>query len=1341
MSEELKSFSKRISSVKKNDNNIHYPDDELIKLSAKWDVIRLFLELIYQSRVPALFGRTQLNKLHQDYEIESGNKIDLEELLNKQWLRIIWDEIKIPATINQVIYQLKDLDREKQTAAFITDNQEELRFIKEVHEQTKYSEKGILIIDMQMAEGIIRKYRVVYPSCPTFDEFETLGFFKKFDNETERIKLCLKEGKLIPHRSISITDKAEIAGRLWEEMINDAPEEDYQDILKDWVRKVSLCGLWNLDKIEKYVKKDNLKFLQENAQKLILNTEDLKITDKEIDKYWWDVEPCRISDSYHTSVPIVRKLDNSTHFNLLCLLKNIEDRFQNNIIIKQETRAEIGFLINLCIRLDSVWNSYSCTKELLSASLQRPYVLYETMRLITKRYPEAVPFLLADNRFVGLGMGVLLKIKLKDEIIEREDGVKSFGAIEKLISELWLKGLEFIFIHGRLSSSDYNFSEVIVEVFRPLLDFIYRNSYRSMIDLKTREIHIDRYNEGIKFLEKYKHLGNHSVVNLFVNHIDKILEATESYTESMPAKRIEKFPLQDFTFLADVLRIYIRYTKNVKFNDDRLKYHKTQQRKIINYLFDSYEKGLLTEEIEVYNHEEITKSKVGWYVDVRFLEHIPWKEILTAFEKHDMLEDFFDIIKKSYFNGSEDKFDKVNIDIIYRIRFHLSVLIVVFDQLQDSIGSASLLTEVKRQIIRISSKYNKFNPPKQLDIFRDDFISVYDGYKSSLFKKVFHLANLFGVGDKKKLIQSFITNNADLNRFLVMYNMLLSESDKDLLKKEIEELDFREYIKNENVFSVSEIEVTLIETVNSGIFSDRAEEILELYQSFVSKREIENKKALLFEIQIIIAYQQKDETAIKKVKSPLKGLIVKRKYYEDRRNFLLGSLKFGDDKFKDALKYFDSITTDSPNKRMGRLATLLEIAKQKVTKNQKKVLENIQENYADFVDYEREFKRENKNIYFDENGAILLKLKYCAFLRNTLEFKTIFYTELNEFDRIQEDFLNIAVPFFTQNNEEKIGLSLLEEAMRYYRSYDTKVPFFVKELQKQISKNNTPEYLSLLQKQLQSVMALSLEDRVWLIPQRINKYGEDLGNFLLFEIYEALHNLLGKIKAIENNFIKITDYSIVEDLSIRLSHVEDIIKKNASGDNKKQISVIKKIRETFNSAIAKNIGEDEFTDLFETVLNAQLKTYDIWYESQRRWGASGSGKTSGEVDLGFTRRTTDVVIEAVRVYPGKYKWTIGKIDIKKHIRKTFNYAVDQRLFYNIVYYQNDSFLKHWEEFKNEILPKIKFPSGFSLIDEKPILEMKDFKNTSIRVVLSKHSQGLHFYHIFVNMQYAKIDEQ
>ena len=1340
MSEELKAFSKGISSVKKNDNNIHYPDDELIKISANWDVVRLFLELTYQSQVPALFGRTQLNKLHQDYETESGNKIDLEELLNKQWLRIIWNEIKIPATINEAIYQLKDLDSEKQIAAFIKDNREELKFIKEVHEQTKYSEKGMLIINTQRAKSIIKKYRIVYPSCPAFDEFETFGFFKKIDNETERIKLCIEEGKLIQHRSISIKDKAEIAGRLWEKMIDNALEEDYQDILRKWVRKVSLCGLWSLDEIEKYVKKENLKILQENARKLILDTEDLKITDKEIDKYWWDVEARRISDSYHTSVPIVQKLDNSTHFNLLCLLNNIEDRFQNNIVIIQETRAEIGFLINLCIRLDSFWNSYSHTKELLSVSLQRPYVLYETMRLIGERYPEAVPFLLADNRFASLGMRVLLKIELKNEIIEREDGVKSWAAIEKLISELWLRGLEFIFIHGRMSLSDYNLSEVIVEVFRPLLDLIYRNSYRSMIDLKVHEIHIDRYNKGIKLLEKYKHPGNHSAVCLFANYIDKILEATKNHAEAMPAKRFEKFPLQDFTFLTDILKIYTGYTKNIKFNADRLKYHKIQQRKIISYLFQLYEKALLTEEIEVYNHKVIVESKVEWYSDVQFLEHVPWKEVLTAFEKHDMLEDFFDIIKKPYFKGTKNKFDKVNIDIIYRIRFHLSVLIAGFDQLQDSAGSASLSKEIKRQIIRISSKYNKFNPPKQLDIFKDDSRAVYYSYKSSLLKEVFQSANLFSVEDKKKLIQSFVTSNANLNRFLVIHNTLLSESDKDLLKKEIGKINFGEYIKSENVSSVPEVEVTLIETVNSGFFSDRAEEILEFYQSFVNEKDIENKKALLFEIQLIIAYQKKDEAAIKAVESPLKGIIVKREYYEDRRDFLLGSLKFNNDKFIDALEYFDRITTDSPNKQMGRLATFLEIAKREVATNREKILENIQEKYDNFTDYEKQFKQINQYRHFNENWAILLKLKCCAFLNNTLEFKTIFYNELNEFNRIQEDFLKIAIPFFAQSNEEKIALDLLLEAVKYYSSYDTKVPFFIKELQKQISPDNTPEHLSSLKKHLKSVMALSLENRIWLVPQRINEYGDDLGKFLLFEICEALHNLLGKIKAIENNFTKITESNTVEDLSKKLSNVENILKKNVSNDNKEQISIIKMIRKIFNSAIAKNIGEDEFTDLFETVLNAQLKTYDIWYESQRRWGASGSGKTSGEVDLGFTRRTTDVVIEAVRVYPGKGKWSQGKSDIKKHLRKSFNYAVNRRLFYNVVYYQNDSFLKHWEEFMNEILPKIKFPSDFSLINEKPILEMADFRNTSIKVVLSKHSQGLHFYHIFVNMQYIEIDE-
>jgi hypothetical protein len=155
-------------------------DSIYLEAENEWAVSQFLFLLLKASKVDHFLLPSQLWDFHSKYENENRVKIDLDALLEKQWIRFIAKDIEIPLRISSMLGQLSN---DKELSVFIEENKSELLFLKALEQEINSAENA-LIVPKKVVEKLIVSYRNIYPALPNLNTLLAIGILKASKNNT-----------------------------------------------------------------------------------------------------------------------------------------------------------------------------------------------------------------------------------------------------------------------------------------------------------------------------------------------------------------------------------------------------------------------------------------------------------------------------------------------------------------------------------------------------------------------------------------------------------------------------------------------------------------------------------------------------------------------------------------------------------------------------------------------------------------------------------------------------------------------------------------------------------------------------------------------------------------------------------------------------------------------------------------------------------------------------------------------------------------------------------------------------------------------------------------------------
>ena len=288
------------------------------------------------------------------------------------------------------------------------------------------------------------------------------------------------------------------------------------------------------------------------------------------------------------------------------------------------------------------------------------------------------------------------------------------------------------------------------------------------------------------------------------------------------------------------------------------------------------------------------------------------------------------------------------------------------------------------------------------------------------------------------------------------------------------------------------------------------------------------------------------------------------------------------------------------------------------------------------------------------------------------------YVELPLPYQMMKDAIAMRMEFYLDSNKRQEAVYLIEQATNYHQFADGTNPEFIIKLKEKLDDGSN---IKVLQANYNEIYSKQPKTLIQIFPEKLNGQIE-IGKFIAKEVALANSKMLDQIN------------------SIRDVHYED-----------------------------------KYNDIVQLVLEARFSQWEWQVRDQSRGGFSGSKASvnPGERDLIICNSNGEglIVCEA-------FIWK-GLSTTESHINKNFNYTHKRKDFIVLIYDKRlyNNFDKNWNNYKNKILPKISYTSGFELKKSKwkELTKSFGYKASGIKSGISYHGKDTKIYHIMVNLNY------
>ena len=679
------------------------------------------------------------------------------------------------------------------------------------------------------------------------------------------------------------------------------------------------------------------------------------------------------------------------------------------------------------------------------------------------------------------------------------------------------------------------------------------------------------------------------------------------------------------------------------------------------------------EQIHSLYNESIEKNEIfSYWNEWNHLDTIEWDLFYNNLYEKGLLDNFcLDILNHLNFDTAESNYDKKN-STPQKLRVHLKIMCLVY-QKWAKYENEIKIHKLESNILSILEHcFNDKPSYESVNIFNLMYESSFGlEFKTELFPVIISTISRFSTKNKSTFF--FYLSHSDELRLLVKaYNLLSNLDDKDLLKKNLNNLDKID----SKVFAFTDYIDLIRDLYNSHIDDKFTDNLLDKLDGFLNKKKNVNiNEPYAKDIEILKLYR----LFFKKEKLELINYNLQHKEsfdldIENKRVYLLVNLLLDE-------KNFEAAKTN-----------LFLLSKRKIIDLKNSILymyvrSLLNEGNSTCIELLKNVEKVFEEKKLDQEGynyLILTKENLLSSLNKHNELISYFNTLNSDYQKT----LNFAKPVIKAlidqgKNKDAVALFYnIEKKDSEINEYET-------------LKNEIPwsEQILTLSKAYSEILTLKIYDRFKVLPPSINDHNNDLGQYLVGDLCFSLNYLLKKIKAVRSY----SDFN------------------NAIKSTQKKFS---------------GINEDYKTDLLRAIMSARLTMLDYKLDEQNRSGQSAKGINSGELDLSIDLGCSTAVIEALNCKG----WSNDiKQHIEKTFKYDPTNSLHINLMYYEG--KNRNFCKNWELIKQKITDStiISYPSMHAYKSQKDISGL--YKNNCLKVLKCEHDGDLIFYHIFANFSY------
>lgn len=853
----LSTLSHRLEQASKREDTYHKHIDHKIKEdnlknNLSLTIAHLLINAIYTDRSLA-----HMDTVLSDYNTLNGAHLKKEQLFTEGWMRIINDEVVLPGLVASNIRR-EDIENQPHITGFLR------AYINATMEDDRYP---------WLTETKLK---------PLLRQYAQTGITLK--SLTERG--ILAKGKVPKTYYVLRSDylrylRHEIAATLWYSI---ASQEPTVEEFRSFYRIVNHWDIW-LDNLRSYLGRNTLDKMCDFAFSLLKNETDLLNSDLELTKIWRDMvaySHVRLSQE----IPVTNnKIDSDSAYGLIKVMEQVEFDLGPNLLDYQAARAPYLSLLRLITENDDNPQAMYRRVATLLKDISRPYIVWTLYDEMLSNYSQVLPYLLGDSELMPLVFSKLLKLEIT------LSGHPDAGHIERaeqksqLTNELYLAHFDLALdLLAKGTTVPKVTAEILVHIVLDLANTVFSGNYSN--PLKGGHAPIKGLYEEVlaKLAAKRDKYSNayHTYPKFILSVMPELYQAlrrAESHNHARHREYI-RFSTGYLDFSVELLRLC-----RVEHESEAAegKYH--ELRKIstsLTVMISRLLKDLFTDtKVDAMDRftgkiEQIAPKRG---VNEFGFEIIDWGYLMLHIFENNLFSDFHqDITASLTINSTEDKYSDFNREKYETARIYLKLLMLAYLEIINKREQYSLLgwmpakaiTELESAISTIAERYNSDDTTNgKIDIFNERYnLSGNYPYFQFLTPLLFKSINHFEQHAAKGLIDHYFEGSNDLGRMLTAVNLLTSPALQETINDRINSIPVEEFIGN--VHTVTELQYALIEAVNSRKHWKMAKPLIERINEHFSKRPFadENVEHFLFEIQLVLAFKEKDLASLQGLSLP-----------------------------------------------------------------------------------------------------------------------------------------------------------------------------------------------------------------------------------------------------------------------------------------------------------------------------------------------------------------------------------------------------------------------------------------------------------------------------------------
>ncbi|WP_394677931.1 hypothetical protein [uncultured Sphingobacterium sp.] len=1256
LKDKFTALSEKIKSLSSKDNiyreyvNVGIKAENL-QFNLSYVLSHIILNLNYIDR-----SKKKFEKILFDFNNRNNSTISIKDLEEISWIRIVTGEVILPQVVRYLIWKV-GYDKQEGKKPDIPAGKEKLVEFLSIYYQRCFYDSKLKISKNELSE-ILSLYA---PAKVTIEFLTQQEILTKIKDKEEYVWI---------DRNYIKTLKNEIAATLWMLICNENSFEEF----KEYIALLLRMRMYGID-LTYLLTPEQCSEVGKFALKYLLQEDDLLKSSHDFQKIWMDAADYR-SIEINDPVPIVH-FDYSNPYNFIESIKSIGRQYED-LFYYQKSRVFCSLLLGLHLKSCSgILPDFSEVSKILK-DLSRPFLLLILYNDIPTKFSSIIPFLLNDTELIPIILRSIDKISINEAYLKIHENWQLQNAEKyKLNNELFFESFDLILDlfsnsqHDNLSKGNC-IIKILLDTSKNVFHYNPNDNYVSHNNARKR------YEKILKSLILKRHSRSNNAYNISPRIIISLLPEMLDYllNEYQTHKEHSNYLSLDLPFL-DVSTEVLRMC-NLYFFDGEIY---APEKKLINekalaltdnlfkYLLDYYSQ----DEVEVIDFFGKTKEtkKIRRYNNQFGFEIIDWSYLFLLFEKSGYLYRLKkEFCKTLVFDINQSIYDEQNKEQSNKLKSFVKSMLLAFNVIHTKNNELEIeQLPVKRTLTKLENYIQELSTEYSLDKFEDERVNIFDEnfyvygqklYYQSLRSLLFHSLNYFANNKAVEFIKDFFEQSIDMGSMLTAINILESKELAKTVADRIRTIEIEEYIKSR--YTVTDLQDTLIEAVNSESHWDLAESLIQRIQKHLQKvgKDDENMIFMLFNVNLLLAFKENNSDKLAKIEIPKPKYIIS---YNDRgehlKSFFTGLQKLYNEKdYEQAIKIFQSLRSKEDEPRYAfhlyRAQTLKAIHVDD--------LNLLGMAFQQWEEFSKSLKEENKKKISELTEAIASnQLHYYAHVDDRIKFNN----NLSMLSRpylYEEEIIPTVYNYYTSMELYDAAFSYLKNSIEYLKLNGKQIPAIIGELQKN---SVTKELLLSFKNSLINIRSIAAKDLPSITPDIVNDK-RNLSDFIFNELVQA-----AKVMTVKRDAIK------------------------------------------------KNPHEDRFNDLFLATLKLRFQIWGWSIHDQPRTGISPTSINAGEADITIQAGGIDVALLEGMILKGK-----EKAIVEKHVQKIFGYNNYLERYYMIIYFKGkqQNFNNTWQSYKSDV-EQIHYDEKFKINKNSSFTEVSQDYNDVTNLKLAKTYHG------------------